>query len=596
MLIPNDKKGWYGCFSEIGRRAASQNLILTRESSSSDLRNRFSQNEEKKNINIDLFNRKDDEINLDIFSIDEIDRIKLDLLIKNPIFKANFKTQNNKTNLFNQNDNAKRFYYYHLHRIKKDKIIDRGNPPCTKYNPKYTSIFKRTASSPSWNTMKGRKELFESKVEQHPFYLEHKNILDTMAGKSFINLKKQKKLKKNKYSNTNSLFTLKRNSSAIITPMNKIRKYNLSTINKNRKRPYSGINTRIRRENYSSNLRYNLESNSIEYKSEIKNRSRIKSSKERKRIIDKATNLDRNKIIKLDYDKSTEIKINNSGSNRSKSDMRKDNTKESLNTSRDSYESYKHFYKNKIKKKVNNINDILFTKEFIKAPDFNAMLSRESLAKLIDDKIPVVPYLLPNFSSVRDRPLTMVVYDRKYHKINRNKSDSLLRIDNTFYYDPNDVLSKINNHTSIHAPDFKLMSSRPDDDDPLPSYMKQLYSRNGCYNITQLSLKLNNYKNRGFAKVHSSFFPKKSFNKIVNLNLLKSKKFLNTIIKDKNVFYRQFKGLGNSLKFYNKNYEDILKDNLLEKFDNITFKTIKKGHSKKIMELTNKIKKETGEG
>ena len=150
----------------------------------------------KKNINIDLFNRKNDEINLDIFSIDEIDRIKLDLLIKNPIFKANFKTQNNKTNLFNQNDNAKRFYYYHLHRKKKDKIIDRGNPPCTKYNPKYTSIFKRTASSPSWNTMKGRKELFESKVEQHPFYLEHKNILDTMAGKSFINLKKQKKLKK----------------------------------------------------------------------------------------------------------------------------------------------------------------------------------------------------------------------------------------------------------------------------------------------------------------------------------------------------------------------------------------------------------------
>ena len=48
MLIPNDKKGWYGCFSEIGRRAASQNLILSRESSSSDLRNRFSQNEEKK--------------------------------------------------------------------------------------------------------------------------------------------------------------------------------------------------------------------------------------------------------------------------------------------------------------------------------------------------------------------------------------------------------------------------------------------------------------------------------------------------------------------------------------------------------------------
>ena len=595
MLIPNDKKAWYGCLSETGRRATSQNFILSRESSSSKIKKKVEQNEEKKNINIDLFNKKNDEINLDIFSIDEIDRIKLDLLIKNPIFKANFKIQTNKTNLSNQNDDSKKLYYYHLHKKKKEKIIDRGNPPCTRYNPKYSSIFKRTASSPSWNVMKGRKELFDIKTDQHPFYIEHKNILDSMAGKSFINLKKQKKLKKNKYSNISNLFTLKRNSSAIITPINKIKKYNLSTVNKNRKRPYSGINTRIRRENYSSNLRYNLESNSIDYKTEIKNKSKIKNNYERKKTTHHATNLNKNKIIKVDFDNSTEIKINDSDSNRHNSEMEKENAKESLNTSKDSYESYKHVYKNKIKKKENNLNDILFIKEFIKAPDFNSMLSRESLAKLIDAKIPVVPYRLPNFSSIRERPLTMVVYDRKYHKINRNKSDSLLRIDNTFYYDPNEALSKINNYTSIHAPDFKLMLSRPDDNDPLPSYMKQLYSKNGCDNITQLSLKLNNYKNRGFAKVYSSFFPKKSFNKIVNLNLLKSNKFLSNIIANKKIFYRQFKGLGNTLKFYNKNYEEILRDNLLKKFDNITFKTIKKGHSKKIIELANKIKKETGE-
>ena len=48
MLIPNDKKGWYGCFSEIGGRAASQNLILSRESSSSGIKKKFEQNEEKK--------------------------------------------------------------------------------------------------------------------------------------------------------------------------------------------------------------------------------------------------------------------------------------------------------------------------------------------------------------------------------------------------------------------------------------------------------------------------------------------------------------------------------------------------------------------
>ena len=122
---------------------------------------------------------------MDIFSIDESDRIKLELLIKNPIFKANFKTQTNKTNLFNQNDNSKKFYYYHLHKKKKEKIIDRGNPSCTKYNPKYSSIFKRTPSSPSWNMMKGRKEIFDIKVEQHPFYIEHKNIFGYYGGEIF---------------------------------------------------------------------------------------------------------------------------------------------------------------------------------------------------------------------------------------------------------------------------------------------------------------------------------------------------------------------------------------------------------------------------
>ena len=95
--------------------------------------------------------------------------------------------------------------------------------------------------------------------------------------------------------------------------------------------------------------------------------------------------------------------------------------------------------------------------------------------------------------------------------------------------------------------------------------------------------------------MQSSFFPKKSFNKIVNLNLLKSKKFLNNVIGNENLFFRQFKGLGTSLRFYNKNYEDIMRDNFLERFDNVTYKTIKKEHSKKIIELVNKIKEEAGD-
>ena len=232
MLIPNDKKGWYGCFSEIGRRAASQNLLLSKDSLSSAITKTFEQNKEPKNKNLEIF-KKNNEINLDIFSIDEFDNINLDEIIKNPILKANNKAKTSKLNLFNQNSNSKKYYYNHLQRKKKEKILDKGVPPCTKYNPRYTSIFKRSASSPSWSRTKGRGELFEQKVDQHPFYIEHKSILKTMAGKAFINMRKQKKFKlKKKYnSNDKNIFTLKKNMSAIITPINKMRKNDLSIIN-----------------------------------------------------------------------------------------------------------------------------------------------------------------------------------------------------------------------------------------------------------------------------------------------------------------------------------------------------------------------------
>lgn len=32
----------------------------------------------------------------------------------------------------------------------------------------------------------------------------------------------------------------------------------------------------------------------------------------------------------------------------------------------------------------------------------------------------------------------------------------------------------------------------------------------------------------------------------------------------------------NSLKFYNKNFEDLIKESLLHKFDNVTYKSIKR--------------------
>ena len=64
---------------------------------------------------------------------------------------------------------------------------------------------------------------------------------------------------------------------------------------------------------------------------------------------------------------------------------------------------------------------------------------------------------------------------------------------------------------------------------------------------------------------------KKSFNKIVNLNLLNSKAFLENVLNKEGISHF----LKNTLKFYRKNYKSLLKESLLNKFDNVTYKTIK---------------------
>ena len=632
MLIINDKKGWFGSFSEVGKRAAKMNLLISRDPLTiNKARKKFSNKgslvisafESSENKNKPLF--KKGEETLDIFTIDESDKAKLEELAKEGLPESSLKykqlqnkqNKNNNKNKFRtqsalNNNSRKRYYhYYDLHRRKKVKVAVQQNPPCTKYNPKFDSVLKRSASTPSWATMKGRND--NTKVDNHPFYIEHENILDNMAGKSFIDMKKQigdqnknnknifKKLSRPISSYGSSVLTLKKNNSIYKTYNKSIFKNNNTYKNK---RPFSSINPRIRRKNYSFNLRSNISTFS-QTKNYNLNFSKIKNKKDKNNEKDKyITNINKNKIIDTDIKKSNNKSINisnyKSNYNSNNDDIQKNSSKsetekESEDISDDSYELYKHVYTKEIKNKKKKKNQDELQNELIKGPNFKQMISRETLDKLHDDKVPVVPYLLPDYSPVRERHIMMVVYDRKKHKINRAKSASLARIDNTFYYNPNEILTKINNYISSHPPNFKMMTSRPDDKDPLPSYMKRIYTRNSCYDLTQLSLKLNNYKNRGFATMNTSFWPKKSFNKIINLNLLKSKKFLNNVIGNQDNLLKQFKGLGTTLKFYNKNYEDIMRENFLERFDNVTYKSIKRDHSKQVIELVKKIKEETGQ-
>ena len=61
------------------------------------------------------------------------------------------------------------------------------------------------------------------------------------------------------------------------------------------------------------------------------------------------------------------------------------------------------------------------------------------------------------------------------------------------------------------------MISRPNKKgSPLPFYMQQVHDRSGIYLFTDKSLQLNKYSEGKYIPASSTFFPKKSFNNIIN--------------------------------------------------------------------------------
>lgn len=67
----------------------------------------------------------------------------------------------------------------------------------------------------------------------------------------------------------------------------------------------------------------------------------------------------------------------------------------------------------------------------------------------------------------------MVKYDQLLHKKNKHtRPNTTDNFDLNINYDPYKVLDKINNFKRTVTPNFDLMISRPNDPDPLPSYMK----------------------------------------------------------------------------------------------------------------------------
>jgi hypothetical protein len=204
------------------------------------------------------------------------------------------------------------------------------------------------------------------------------------------------------------------------------------------------------------------------------------------------------------------------------------------NNSNDSFDLFRHIYTKKIlKKKKGRKNVIDKTERKIKSIDFNQIISREDLEESKNKEISLVPYLFPNFSLVRDRPIMMVVYDQKKHKKYKRNSEKDTIQYNTLNYDKN--------KKTVQSPNFDLMKTRPyDEKDPYPSYMRGVYNKNACFKISSESLKASNYNKSGFIMHPSSFFKNNSFNKYINLKLIKSQGHLvNSFMKMSNYILLQ---------------------------------------------------------
>ena len=232
--------------------------------------------------------------------------------------------------------------------------------------------------------------------------------------------------------------------------------------------------------------------------------------------------------------------------------------------------------KNDKSKTINNKKDNLKINHSL---SFAKSLSREKYYFLHRDRRGARPFSNLNYNLVEQRSLSVVSYKNK--NITKPIKSRMKGINSNLFYDPDKYIDKLNNHKIINAPNLKIMIGREDryDKDSIyyPGHMINLYDRNSLEALTKKGLKMNNYKDIDFSDVFSSFCNKKSFNTIINHNLLKDKKSLkNPFIEKINKNLNSANRLKKLMEFYTINLDN---QNLLDfnnRFDAITYKTLEK--------------------
>ena len=590
-MFENEAKGWYGSYSRVGKGYAERFYIISHKD--------------------EIFSRENKKIRIkDFFNPDEIKQ-KSSLEETLDVFKLYKSNRKNKTKILKSLLKQKKtFLDYSLHRRKmfKKRKLNSDNihttldskygreihqPACTRYNPNYNYIKPKLLEGPLWKDIPGRNQkglnanedkIFSNQIEDNKNYKYY--VLESEKSKCLVNMNKT-----TQRGEFGDIKDLRIRTDKPFIKNNKKRKKDLDNQSKSQMNKINyDIKKNINKNN--TNIRYislNPTSNRIikKYKNlttmrseprdllekEIQNLSHNKNKKEKTRRKINKTIL---KQIGLFDNMNNNTEKSNDSEDKEKSQKKIINIKSSL--SKEINNNYISLTERTNKSLVKEINK---TKINCKAPNFDKIISREQVEKARGIKHYMIPFITPNYSLVTERPLTMTDYDKSKSKSNK-KHPKYKGLDYSFLYKPDELIDKYNNHIPAKVPNFNYMTSRPNKkNSPLPPFMQNVHDRLSLNNLNDKSLFLNNYSNRGYSAAVTTFFPKKSYNNIVNYSVINSKKYMEDK-KDDDV-EKKIEFLKKQVNYEQEKCEQLIKEGTINKFDKITFRTNKKRSNNKII-------------
>lgn len=412
-----------------------------------------------------------------------------------------------------KHSNVDKLKYHNKHMKELKKKKIYDSPTCTKYNPNMNYIWAKSRSGPLWNTIRGR--VHHISYDDKDFYLNHEDVSKTNM-KVYIDMKKQ---------------TMRNGF-----PMDKDVRVRYEK--------------KFKRNNYNNDNKENINNDNNTINNNYNNYNST---------FNKTTSYSMKHFFKKPNNP------NNNNNNNSETPSRNDIPEIKRIPSMSKIHPLST-------KNLSNIISLSFPGKNI--PDFSKTLSRDQLTKIEQRNVIDVPYRSPDIAKIKDRSVMMVQYD----KTNYYNKQPTYKPEAPIDYNVDKVYNKINNNKQPSTPNFSLMISRPEYGvDPLPSFMKKIYTRASSFTTTDKTLMMNSFAMSEYLGHYSSFFPKRSYNKNINLALLNSDKVDIGLIENKSEF-NKLANFVTKTTFYNKkDIGDMIKENNVYKFDNVTFKHVKYG-------------------